>query len=285
MTVDSHHHVWDPAARDYEWLRSAPQGLQRRFDIGEYLGASASSGVSGSVLVQALNSAEETTDLLAVASGNSTVTGVVGWADLTGPDVGAQLSALKSAPGGQYLVGIRHLVHDEADPLWLQRPDVIRGLGEVAKAGLVYDLLVRPRELPAALVAVDAVPAGRFVLDHGGKPEMASGRTEPWAELVGQLAKHPNVACKFSGLVTEAGSGWSEESIAPYAAYLIEHFGPGRLLFGSDWPVCTLAATYEEVYELALALLDRQLTPGEKQRVMAANATELYRLPMMTVPR
>jgi L-fuconolactonase len=188
------------------------------------------------------------------------------------------VAALRSGPGGHLLVGIRHLVHDEADPGWLSRPEVKRGLRAVADAGLVYDLLVRSRELPSALAAVDAVDGGRFVLDHGAKPEIATGGAQPWSDLVADLARRPNVVCKLSGLVTEAGPAWTLEQIAPYVDHLLDTFGPDRLLFGSDWPVCTVRAGYADVVELARSLLAERLSADERAKVMWANAQETYGL-------
>ena len=186
--------------------------------------------------------------------------------------------ALRERPDGAALVGVRHLVQDELDPRWLERGEVVRGLRAVADAGLACDLLVRPRELPSALAAVDAVENGRFVLDHGGKPEISKGAIEPWSCLVGELASRRNVVCKLSGLVTEAGRSWTAEAIAPYVDKLLESFGPRRLLFGSDWPVCTAVASYAEVFGLARGLLGERLAPDEMKMVMTTNALETYRL-------
>jgi L-fuconolactonase len=192
-------------------------------------------------------------------------------------DVPGALAARVELPGGSRLVGIRDLVHDRDDPRWLERPDVLRGLRAVARAGLVFDLLVRPPQMPSAVVAVDAVPEGRFVLDHGGKPLIEAGVMEPWSKLAGELARRPNVMCKFSGLVTEAGQGWREDLIRPYTDKLIEYFGPERLIFGSDWPVCTAVAEYRQVVALAWSLIDA-LSPDEQAEVMAGNAVATYGL-------
>jgi len=269
---------------EYPWLSSAPPALQRRFDLDELATEIAGLPVVASVLVQAIDTTAETEQLLAVASTSSMVAGVVGWVDLTA-DVEDQLGALASRPDGRWLVGIRHLVQDEPDPRWLERPEVLRGLRAVAQAGLVYDLLVRPRELPSAIVALDAVPEGRFVLDHGAKPEIADHSTEPWVSLVTQLAARPNVVCKLSGLVTEAGQGWTEQLIVPYLDHLVASFGPGRLMFGSDWPVCTVYASYGEVVGLATSFLHSRLSVPEADRVMSGNAVDVYRLRLPVVWR
>jgi L-fuconolactonase len=281
VIVDAHHHVWDPAARPHAWLDKLPT-LKRRFGLDDYAAAAGPEGVTASVLVQVLNSVPETDEFLALAAasagGRPEVAGVVGWADLARDDIAAELDRLKALPGGDRLVGVRHLAQDEPDPEWLTRPGVRRGMRAVGAAGLVFDLLLRPPQLPAALRVTGDLDDVRFVLDHGAKPEIEAGRLEPWAGLIGELAARPNVACKLSGLVTEAGPEWKTEDFVPYADRLLESFGPGRLMFGSDWPVCLLAADYHQVVTLARALLDGHLGPAELDAVFGRNAVEAYRL-------
>lgn len=277
MIVDAHHHVWDPAAREHGWLASLPS-LRRRFSVADYVAASGPHGVTASVLVQVLASSAETEDFLALADEpGGPVAGVVGWMDLTSPAAAGEIARLQGRPGGHRLVGLRHLVQDEPDPAWLERPDVLRGLAAAGRAGLVYDLLVRPGQLAAAIGAVAGQPDVRFVLDHGGKPDIAAGHWQPWAGLVGELARLPNVSCKLSGLVTEAGPGWTAARIAPFGRHLLDCFGPERLMFGSDWPVCTAEASYGEVLGLAGSVLDG-LSPAEREAVLGGNAAAVYRL-------
>jgi L-fuconolactonase len=278
VIVDAHHHVWDPGTRRHAWLDGLPE-LRRPFRLADYAGAAGPEGVTASVLVQVLNSTAETEEFLALADRGGPgpeVAGVVGWADLTRDDIAGELDRLRARPGGDRLAGLRHLVQDEPDPGWLTRPDVRRGLTAAGAAGLVFDVLVRPAQLPAAVQVAGDLDDVRFVLDHGAKP--AIGRLEPWAGLIGELAQRPNVTCKLSGLVTEAGPGWTRETFAPYVDRLLECFGPGRLMFGSDWPVCTLAASYHEVITLARALLDGRLSPAETGAVFGANAVAAYGL-------
>ena len=281
MIVDAHHHLWDPAARRHDWLAGLPR-LRRAFGLEDYARASAVAGVTASVLVQVLASSPETEEFLATAAATARqtpeVAGVVGWVDLTAGDVPDELDRLRGLPGGDRLVGIRHLVQDEPDPNWLGRPDVGRGLRAVGAAGLVYDLLVRPSQLPAALRVTAKLDEVRFVLDHAGKPEIGAGRTEPWAGLITELAALPNLTCKLSGLVTEAGPAWTRESFEPYVDRLLESFGPGRLMFGSDWPVCTIAASYAEVATLARELLEPRLSEDERAAVFSRTAVTVYRL-------
>jgi L-fuconolactonase len=277
LIVDAHHHIWNPAARRHAWLDGLP-ALNRAFGLADFERASGPEGVTASVLVQVLASTEETEEFLALAAGSGTVAGVVGWADLTSPAVGDEIARLRALPGGGRLAGIRHLVQDEPDPDWLRRPEVRRGVHAVGAAGLAYDLLIRPPQLPAALWLTGELADTRFVLDHGAKPPITSGDWEPWATQIGELAGRPNVSCKVSGLVTEAGPDWRPAQIAPYIDHLADRFGPDRLIFGSDWPVCTLAASYTEVAALARGALTARLGPAELDAFFAGNAASVYRL-------
>jgi L-fuconolactonase len=280
MTViDAHHHLWDPAVRVYSWLAGpALAPIRRRYDVRDLLVHTGRSGVDGTVLVQTISDLGETVDFLGIAATSPVVRGVVGWVGLTDPGIADTLAELRTGPGGDRLAGIRHQAQDEADPNWLARPDVLRGLRAVAAAGLTYDLLVLPHQLESAITAVLEVPEGRFVLDHAAKPPIASGELEPWSALLGTLAAAPNVACKLSGLVTEADwKTWSASDIAPYARRVFDAFGPDRVLFGSDWPVCELAADYERVHTLAGELCT-DLTEAERARVFGGNAERWYRL-------
>jgi L-fuconolactonase len=205
----------------------------------------AAKGIEHAIVVQASASLAETLRFLALADSDDLVAGVVGWVDLTAADVGDLLAELRRSRG---LVGIRHQVHDEPDPAWLLRADVLRGLRAVEEAGLAYDLLVRPRELPAALDVARRLDGLRLVIDHLAKPPVASGELEPWAGLMAPFAELEHVFCKVSGLVTEADwREWRPDDFVPYVSRVAEWFGEDRLLFGSDWPVCLLAASYGDV--------------------------------------
>ncbi|MEU0407599.1 amidohydrolase family protein [Streptomyces griseorubiginosus] len=253
--VDAHHHVWDLAVRDQDWI-AADSPLRRTFTVEGLTAEARAAGVECTVLVQTITVPEETPEFLALAAGHELVAGVVGWTDLTRPDVADELARLRELPGGPCLKGIRHQVQGEPDPGWLLRPDVRRGLAAVADAGLVYDLVVLPHQLPACVKAAENLPHLTFVLDHLGKPPIASGALEPWATDVRALATLPNTVCKLSGMVTEADvASWTIDDLRPYADTVLEAFGPDRLMYGSDWPVCTLAATYGEVLDTARQLL------------------------------
>ncbi|MBO2451857.1 amidohydrolase family protein [Actinomadura barringtoniae] len=268
--IDAHQHLWDTAVRDYAWMDGPwADPLRGRFDVTRYAEAAEPFGVEGSIVVQALHSAEETRELLAIADARP-IEGVVGWIDLTAADVADVIAGL-SGP----LVGIRHQVQDEPDPGWLCREDVRRGLRAVGEAGLVYDLLVKPPQADAALETVRALPEVSFVLDHAGKPDIAGGVWEPWASWIASLAALPNVAVKVSGLVTEAAADWKPADILPYAAHVLEAFRPERVMFGSDWPVCTLAAPYGTVVDLAAAAVDG-LSNDERSEVFGGTACRVY---------
>jgi L-fuconolactonase len=238
----------------------------------------AAQGISGTVLVQTISSQDETREFLELAARTDFVWGVVGWVDLTSARVADDLDALIAGTGGKRLVGIRHQVHDEDDPEWLCRADVRRGLAAVQERGLTYDLLVRARELPAAIATVRALPDLQFVLDHIAKPRIAEGKDPEWRERMPALAALPNVGVKLSGMVTEANwASWTPADLRPFVASVVQWFGVGRLLFGSDWPVCLLATSYEGV----VRGLEEALGPisaGDAGRIFGSNAVSAYRL-------
>ncbi|WP_327720916.1 amidohydrolase family protein [Streptomyces sp. NBC_00490] len=273
MTVDAHHHLWDLSVRDQDWI-AEDSPIRRDFTVADLAPEAAAAGVDRTVLVQTVTVAEETPEFLALAAAHDLIAGVVGWTDLTRPDIADELARLKELPGGRYLKGIRHQVQGEPDPEWLLRADVRRGLAAVAAAGLVYDLLVLPHQLPACVKAAAALPQLTFVLDHLGKPSIASGTLEPWAGDLRALAAHPNTVCKLSGMVTEADlAAWTVEDLRPYADVVLDAFGPDRLMFGSDWPVCGLAATYAQVLDAA-----RELVGSPDRRIFETTATRVYDL-------
>lgn len=277
--VDSHHHVWDLAVRDQEWLTGdALAPLRRDFTLADLEPEARAAGVSATVLVQTVTVAEETPEFLALAEASDLVAGVVGWTDLTAPGVADTLARLRELPGGDLLVGIRHQVQAEPDPRWLLRPEVLRGLTAVAGAGLAYDLVILPHQLPAATRAAALLPGLAFVLDHLGKPPIATDERHPWARDIRAFAALPNTYCKLSGMVTEAAwDAWTTSDLRPYADTALDAFGPDRLMFGSDWPVCTLAATYAAVVDAARTLT-AELTGTEEAQIFGGTATRAYRL-------
>ncbi|MFE0377444.1 amidohydrolase family protein [Streptomyces inhibens] len=277
--VDAHHHVWDLSVRDQDWITGPELSpIRRDFLLDDLRPEAAAAGIDATVLVQTVTVPEETPELLEQAKGSDLVAGVVGWTDLTVPDVADALAALRELPGGERLVGIRHQVQAEPDIAWLLRPDVGRGLDAIAAAGLAYDLLVLPHQLPSAVEAVADHPGLTFVLDHLGKPPIALGAIESWARYVRELAALPNTVCKLSGLVTEADwTHWAVADLRPYAEVALGAFGPDRTMFGSDWPVCRLASSYGEVFDMACRLTEG-LSSCEQAQVFGGTAERVYGL-------
>jgi L-fuconolactonase len=276
--VDAHHHVWAEPDR-YPWMAGeALAPLRRRFAFAELRPLMAAAGIDATVVVQARTDLEETHELLALAAAEPAVAGVVAWVDLTDGRTGESLAGLRERPGAGKLAGVRHPAHDEPDPDWLARPDVIRGAEQVGEAGLAMDLLVRTRELPAALRLVRALPGLRFVVDHLAKPPIAAGDLAQWRRRMEPLAEQPHVACKLSGLVTEARwDAWRVEQLAPCVEDALAWFGPRRLLFGTDWPVCTLAASHAEVVAAYRATI-AHLPDDDRAQIMGGAAARVYGL-------
>lgn len=279
--IDAHHHVWDLAVRDQPWISGpAMAAIRRSFTPDDLRPHAAAAGVGATVLVQTVDVAAETPEMLALAARGPLVAGVVGWTDLTSPAIADALGRLAAGPGGDRLVGIRHQVQSEPDPDWLRRPDVIRGLRAVAVAGLCYDLVVRPHQLPAAVHAAAAVPGLTLVLDHAGKPSVG-GDITGWAASLRDLAARPNTVCKLSGLVTELAPGVPpaarQAAFAEVADVVLSAFGADRVMFGSDWPVCLLASDYAGVVDLARSLT-AGLSAAERAAVFGATAARAYQL-------
>jgi predicted TIM-barrel fold metal-dependent hydrolase len=280
--IDAHHHVWNLTRRPQPWLNEPGlEALRRSFSTADLV-ADAAAGLCGrtlkaTVLVQCLPLLAETEDLLRLADEDQLEAGVVGWVDLTDPKVGSQLDRLRTLPGGQLLVGVRHLVQAEPDPRWLLRAVVRRGLEEVAERDLCYDLLILPHQLPAAAGLAADAPHLRLVLDHAAKPPLRSGDLRDWAKDIRALAAAQQVVCKFSGLITEADhESWTVEGLRPVANELLDAFGPDRLMFGSDWPVCRAAGGWAAWASAAEELL-APLSPAELDQVLSGTARRTYR--------
>ncbi len=277
MVIDAHQHFWDPGRADYPWMVGPAAPLRRVFGPADLLPELRANGVLGTLVVQARSSIAETHALLSLAADHPFVLGVVGWVDLTAADVADTIAALRQGANGHLLVGLRHQVHDEADARWLLRCDVQRGLAAVQEAGLAYDLLVRPRELPAATQVVRNFPGLRFVIDHLAKPEIRQGTMQPWSGLMdGLREERSHVWCKLSGMINLADhAAWRSQDLRPYVLKVLDLFGAERCMFGSDWPVLTLAGTYSRVLE---ALQDNlgHLTPQERQSILGDAAVDAY---------
>lgn len=277
MRIDAHHHLWDPARRAYSFLGAdALAPVRRAYRLDELSDVVSATGVDATVLVQSLSELGESVDLLALAHcSGGPVAAVVGWVDLTG-DVTAQLDTLRSVPGGARLRGVRHPVQAEADPSWLDRPEVRRGLRVVADAGMTFDLLVKAPQWRAGLSLVRE-SAAPVVLDHAGNPPLASGDLTAWEHWVRHMAAAgPHVFVKISGLVTLADwRTWTVDELRPAVEVLLEVFGPDRVMAGSDWPICELAATAEEVWRAHEHLLSG-LATEERAAVLGATAARFY---------
>jgi L-fuconolactonase len=278
VIVDSHQHFWDLERFDYPWMTEDLRPIRRSFGPADLEPLLAARGVQRTVIVQATSSAVETRYLLEIAAETDFVSGVVGWVDLADPDVFALVDDLRNGEGGDYLVGIRHQVHDEADPDWLLRDEVQRGLRKLTSADLAYDLLVRPRELPAAVRTARAQPGLRLVIDHIAKPSIREGELEEWARAMAPFAGLDNVYCKLSGMVTEADwNAWRPADLVAYVERVLDWFGEDRLMFGSDWPVCLLAASYGEVMDALDGALG-SLGESARAKIFGGNAVAFYHL-------
>jgi len=273
--IDAHQHFWnfDPV-RD-SWITDDMRAVRRDFTPEELFGVLREHGVAGSVVVQADPSENETAFLAGIASRHDFVKGVVGWVDLAADAVGDRLAYYQSSV--PKLRGFRHIVQGEADD-FLDGRAFSAGIARLAAYGFTYDILIYPRQLPAALRFVERFPEQRFVIDHLAKPDIKSGSMRPWEGLIREMAAHPGVYCKVSGMVTEADwNGWTPQQLKPYLDVVFDAFGTGRLMFGSDWPVCLVAATYGQVKGILTDYLDA-FSAEEQARVMGGNATAFYGL-------
>ena len=279
MIVDAHHHFWDPGRAVYPWMMAdALVSIRRRFGPEDMRPMLAERGIDRTVLVQTRSSLQETREFLALTATADFVAGVVGWVDLTSSAVSGTLRQLKSRPDGTMLVGIRHQVHDEPDPRWLLRDDVRRGLRAVEASGLAYDLLVRTRELPAALRTASDFPEMRLVIDHIAKPPIRTGEWQEWATAMAPFSERQNVFCKLSGMITEANwAAWRPDELVPYVRRVLQWFGDDRVMFGSDWPVCLLAGSYAQVLDALLYALG-DVAPITKSKILGENAIRFYQL-------
>src|SRR6266568_4514036 len=287
--IDTHQHFWDLSAHDQPWLASDPvlAPLLRNFTLADLAPLVAAEGVTATVAVQTVEESWETPELLALAAGPGLVAGVVGWADLTAPDVADVLAELRELPGGDRLSGIRHPVLVEPDPDWLARPAVLRGLAAVAAAGLAYDVVGETRHLPAAVTAATHLPGLTFILDHLGNPGITPGTSAVWADALRTLAALPNVIAKLSGIfgvpapgrdaVADADGQVDVAHMKPVYEIALDAFGPERLMFGSDWPVSTLHARYADIHAAARSLT-AGLSATEQESIFSGTARRIYRL-------
>lgn len=275
MRIDAHHHFWHYSPQEYGWINDEMSALRRDFLPPDLQREIAMTGLDGVVSVQARQTLQETDDLLDWAERYDFIRGVVGWVPLISPAARADIEKVAARPA---LKGVRHVLQDEPDERYILRDDFNRGVALLKDFSLVYDILIFERHLPQTLQFVDRHPDQVFVLDHIAKPRIKDGYLSPWQTYIVQLAHRPNVYCKVSGMVTEADhSNWTEQELLPYFDTVFSAFGPKRLMFGSDWPVCLLAADYERWFRVVESYVSA-LSQTEQERFWSGTAIEAYRL-------
>ena len=275
MMIDSHHHLWNYSAAEYGWISPEMKVIRRDFLPSDLEPILHHFGIEGSVAVQARQTLEETSWLLDLAAKNEFLRGVVGWVPLVDGDrVRPHLERFAKHPKFK---GVRHVVQDEADPRYILRPDFNQGIRALLEFKLRYDVLIFERHLPAAIEFVDRHPKQIFILDHIAKPRIKEKILAPWDRNIRELAKRPNLYCKLSGMVTEAGPQWTPKSLAPYIETVLNAFGPKRVMFGSDWPVMLLASDYERWFR-TVSLAIARFSKTEQERIMGGTAVEAYGL-------
>ena len=275
MKIDAHQHFWRYDAQRDGWITDEMSVLRRDYLPDGLLGALAENDMDGCVAVQADQSERETFFLLDLAAQHSAIVGVVGWVDLRSHNLPERLEHFSHF---EKLRGFRHIVQAEPDDQFLLREDFKRGIAALQKFGFTYDILIYPRQLPAAIALVKQFPEQRFVVDHLAKPDVKSRQVLPWAAQMREIAMSPNVYCKLSGLVTEADwQHWHADDFRPYFDVVFEAFGPDRLMFGSDWPVCLLAGTYKKVKQV-LANYTLHFAEADREKIFGSNAVCFYGL-------
>jgi L-fuconolactonase len=280
VRIDAHQHFWQYEPSEYGWIDDSMAALRRDFLPADSAREMAQAGFDACVAVQARQTLEETRWLLALADAHPFIAGVVGWVDLQSERAQAQLEQLASQPR---LVGVRHIVQSEPDDRFLLRPAFCRGIELLEPFGLTYDILVYPRHLPVAADFVARFPQQAFVLDHLGKPDVRSGAIKAWEKDLRRLAEFPNVVCKLSGLVTEADSTrWSPAQLGPYLDVAFDCFGAQRLMIGSDWPVCTVAADYLRTMRGVIDYVSSR-SQEDRDAVLGGNAMRVWNLKVRAI--
>lgn len=275
MRIDTHQHFWRYNPIEYGWIGDKMAGLKRDFLPDDLLPLLEKTSIDGTVAVQARQSLQETEWLLALAEANDSIKGIVGWVDLQSPTVSAELEAYAQRAKFK---GVRHVLQDEPDDNFMLRPDYLRGLGMLTEFNLTYDILIYPKHLPVATEIVKRFPNQKFVLDHIAKPLIKDHVITPWERDIRELATFGNVYCKVSGMVTEASwDSWQSDDFRPYLDVVFDCFGPDRLMFGSDWPVCTLSGTYEQVVSLVQTYI-QPFSLEAQAKIFGDNAVRFYSL-------
>lgn len=273
--IDSHQHFWQVGRFDYPWMTSDLGVLYRDYLPNDLAPVIQKNGVNKTVLVQSSNSVAESRWLLELANANNFIAGVVGWVDLMSPDINAELDELCADPKFK---GVRHLVESEPDDDWIVRPGVLSGLKQLSARGLSYDLLVHTRHLKHLPRVAESCPNLSLVIDHLAKPPIARNEIKEWSQAFQPLAHYSNIYVKLSGLVTEANwNSWHTDELRPFVDTALEAFGAERMMFGSDYPVCLLAASYDRVLDSFQELL-KNLSDADRDKIFCQNAEKFYRL-------
>jgi L-fuconolactonase len=275
LVIDCHQHFWDLGRFQYYWLTPQVEALRRDFLPDDLIPLLSREGIDRTIVIQAHKSYEEAQWLLELAARHDFIAGVVAWADLTSPSLGEALDELQRH---SKLLGIRHPIEDESDDAWMVREEVLTGFEELERREIPYELLVWPRHLKYIPALRERCPYLKLVVDHVANPPIARGVMDAWANDLAVVASLPNIFCKLSGMITQVD--WSTESLRPYVAHAVQVFGCDRLMFGSDWPVCTLGGSYGEVVG-ALRDVLAGASPKEASRVWGQTAVEFYRLPCL----
>lgn len=276
MQIDAHQHFWNYDPQRDSWITEEMRAIRCDFTPYDLLRELKENDMDGSVVVQADPSETETAFLVNIADRHDFVKGVVGWIDLTGRYAEDRMRFYKeTAPK---VKGFRHIVQSEPDDRFLLRDDFCHGVGLLKQFDYTYDILIYPKQLPAAIEFAERFPEQRFVIDHIAKPDIKKGNIESWASRIKILARHPHVWCKVSGMITEADwNTWSEADLKPFLDVVFEAFGPRRLMFGSDWPVCLVAGNYQKVKQIIVNYI-KMLEPEDQEAVMGTNAIHFYQL-------
>jgi L-fuconolactonase len=272
MRIDSHHHLWQYDPVEYDWIDESMSSLRRNFSTEDLKCELNKVNIEGCIAVQARTAFKETAALLECAASSKIIKGIVGWVDLCHPNLGSVLDELKHE---HKLVGFREVTQGQPAGTLLQ-PDLIKGVNRIHSSGYTYDLLIFENQLTESLKFVDACNEGKIILDHFGKPAVRECSWDSWAKAIKELSLREHVTCKLSGLATEAHwKSWTKESLLPYIEHVLECFGPARLMFGSDWPVSTLAISYGQWVEIVEECIS-SLSAGEQSRIMGDTAMNVY---------
>ena len=279
MRIDSHHHIWDLKVRPQTWMKGDElKPISRSILMNELEPELEKANIDFTVIVQTAPTPDETPEFLDLSLTHPKICAVVGWLDLESTDIRPQLDQYLSHPGGKNLVSIRDIAQDKPDPNWFLREDVIKNIHRIAEYGLTFDILTKPPQLAAAVEMVKQSPHNTFVLDHISKPYIAKNEMQPWADQISEIASHENVFVKVSGLFTEADwHNWNHQTFAPYLDHILNTFTPARMMFGSDWPVCLLAATYADTINLMEEFV-KEFSVSEQESFWANTAKRAYKL-------